>query len=151
MPADTNPAEPTSGPNTAIDTVERFLFALQDSDLDTALSLVDDDLEYTNVSLPTLHGKRALDRAFRPLLGRAGFRVHFHHVAAEGDVVLTERTDALVLGPVTWQFWVYGRFELVDERITVWRDSFDWGDLLIGLVRGVAALRFPALARRWPA
>lgn len=131
-------------------TVRSFLEALEAEDLDAALDLVDEDLVYTNVSLPTLRGREALARAFRPLLGRAGFRVHFHNVASDGPVVLTERTDALILGPVHWQFWVYGRFEVVDGRITVWRDSFDWRDVIVGLVRGGAAVAFPAVGRRWP-
>ena len=71
-------------------------------------------------------------------------------VGAEGDVVLTERTDALVIGPVVWQFWVYGRFEIVDGRIAVWRDSFDYADVTVGLVRGLLGVKWPALGRRWP-
>lgn len=131
-------------------TVRSFLEALEAEDLDAALDLVDEDLVYTNVSLPTLRGRDTLDRAFRPLLGRGGFRVHFHNVASDGDVVLTERTDALILGPVHWQFWVYGRFEVVDGRITVWRDSFDWADVTVGLLRGVIGIWLPTVARRWP-
>lgn len=130
--------------------VRDFLEALADNDLDAALRLVADDLEYTNVPLPTLHGRDRLDRAFRPLLGRFGFRVHFHNVAESDGVVLTERTDALLLGPVVWQFWVYGRFEVVEGKITVWRDSFDYADLIVGLVRGILGVWWPKLARRWP-
>ena len=131
-------------------TVREFLLALEAADIDAALELVADDIAYTNVPYPTLHGRRRLERAFRPLGGRMGFRVAFHHVTADGGVVLTERTDALVLGPVHWQFWVYGRFEVVDGRIAVWRDSFDHADLLVGLVRGVLGAWLPALGRRWP-
>ena len=85
------------------------------------------------------------------MLGRGGFRVHFHAVVVEGGVVITERTDALVFGSVVWQFWVYGRFEVVDGRITVWRDSFDFADLTVGLVRGLLGAVWPTFARRWPA
>jgi limonene-1,2-epoxide hydrolase len=81
---------------------------------------------------------------------RLGFRVHFHNIAAEGDVVLTERTDELAFGPVVARIWVWGRFELRDGRIAVWRDSFDWLDSTIGLARGVAALASPSLNRPWP-
>lgn len=133
-----------------IQLVEDFLFALQAEDLDGALELVTEDLAYTNVSVPTLHGRRRLDRAFRPLLGRGGFRVHFHHIAADGNIVLTERTDAIVVGPVQCTFWVYGRFEIRDGQIAVWRDSFDYRDVAVGLIRGVLGAFVPALARPWP-
>ena len=54
-----------------------------------------------------------------------GFEVKFHRIAAEGNAVLTERTDALVFGPLRLQFWVCGVFEVHDGRITLWRDYFD--------------------------
>jgi limonene-1,2-epoxide hydrolase len=130
--------------------VRDFLEAMAREDLDAALALLDDDVAYTNVSLPTIHGRRAVGRVFQPLLGRAGFKVHFHSVMSEGGTVLTERTDALLLGPVHWQFWVYGRFEVRNGKITVWRDSFDWLDMNVGLVRGLLGVVVPGLRRRWP-
>lgn len=130
--------------------VRRFLEAMEAGDVDGALALVDEGIEYTNVPLPPIRGRDRLARVLRPLQGRVGFRVHFHNVAASDGIVLTERTDALVLGPVHWQFWVYGRFEVVDGRITVWRDSFDQVDLLVGVVRGLLAVAWPAAGRRWP-
>lgn len=134
----------------AEEVVRRFLEALEAGDVDGAMGLVAEDIEYTNVPMPPLRERHRLDKLFRSFSDRAGFRVHFHNVAADGGTVLTERTDALLLGPVHWQFWVYGRFEVVDGQITVWRDSFDFADLLIGLVRGLLALVWPAAARRWP-
>ena len=76
--------------------------------------------------------------------------MHFHTIAASGNTVLTERTDALIFGPIEQRIWVYGRFELTDGKITLWRDSFDWLDLLIGLARGLAGAIIPALNRPWP-
>lgn len=129
--------------------VRAFLGALERKDLDAALALVTDDLVYTNVSLPTIHGRARLDRLARPLVGRSwfGFEAYLHTVAVEGDRVLTERTDALVTGPVRSQFWVYGRFEVRDGLIAVWRDSFDWGDITVGTLRGVLGAVVPALGR----
>lgn len=108
---------------------------------------------YTNVSLPTIRGRARVDRLFRPALekGWGGFRVHFHSIATSGHTVLTERTDALIFGPIEQRFWVYGRFDVIDGRITLWRDSFDWLDLLVGLIRGLAGALLPALNRPWPA
>lgn len=147
--------KPPSSPDLTATTVARsFLEQLEAGDLDRALDLLADDVVYTNVSLPTIHGRGDVERAFRATLGRMSFRVHFHALGCDENdrsVVLTERTDALVFGPVSVQFWVYGRFEVRDGRITVWRDSFDWGDVLMGLARGLVGAAIPAVRRRWPA
>jgi limonene-1,2-epoxide hydrolase len=129
-----------------------FLEALARSDLDTALGLITDDLVYTNVSLPTIHGRARFERLGRPLLrpGRMGFDVRLHHVATEGNVVLTDRTDELNFGRFAARFWVYGRFTIRDGRIAVWRDSFDWLDVMAGNLRGLAGMVSPALNRKMP-
>jgi limonene-1,2-epoxide hydrolase len=130
-----------------------FLRALAASDVDTALGFVDDDLVYANVTLPTLYGKDRLERIARPFLrpDRMGFNVHFNHVATEGEsVVLTDRIDELNFGRFASRFWVYGRFVVHDAKITVWRDSFDWLDVTIGNLRGLAGLVWPGLNRRMP-
>jgi limonene-1,2-epoxide hydrolase len=134
-----------------VNVVRAFLAAFEDGRFDDALALVDDDIVYTNVSLPAIRGKARLQRGLR-LWQRsgAGFRVHFHTIAATGSTVLTERTDAIVVGPVEQRFWVYGRFEVRDGRITVWRDSFDWFDISVGVLRGIAGAISPRLNRRWP-
>lgn len=149
--ADMADAHARAGDVVGADTVvRRFLEALEAEDVDAALALVADDVEYANVPLPPLVGRDRLGQAFRLLLGRLGFRVHFHNVAVSDGTVLTERTDALELGSVHWQFWVYGRFEVVDGHITVWRDSFDYADLTVGLVRGLLGAVWPSAGRRWP-
>jgi limonene-1,2-epoxide hydrolase len=129
--------------------VQSFLLALQAEDVDAAVALLADDVQWINVSLPTVRG-RSVERVLRGLEGRAGFRVHVFNVAAEGDVVLTERTDAIRLGRFEQRFWVWGRFEVRDGRITIWRDSFDWLDFTVSALRGAAGVVAPALNRRWP-
>ncbi|NOX30257.1 MAG: limonene-1,2-epoxide hydrolase [Actinobacteria bacterium] len=150
-----DPVTSTSSPQATSSTVtvRGLLESLQAGDLDQALSLLDEQVVYSNVSLPTVHGRNGVERLFRPTLGRMGFRVFFHAIGtdeADSGVVLTERTDALVFGPVSIQFWVYGRFEIRDGFITLWRDSFDWSDMLMGLFRGVAGVALPFVRRSWP-
>lgn len=147
MEATATSSPPVSSPSAI---VVEFLEALQRKDPDGALELLADDAQWINVSLPTIRPKRRIERIFRLLDGPSHFRVHFHNVAEEDGVVLTERTDALGLGRFEQRFWVYGRFELRDGKIAVWRDSFDWLDLSISLVRGLAGIVSPALNRRWP-
>jgi len=128
-----------------IRTVESFLAALADADLDTAAAVLAEDVVYQNVGLPTIHGRRATIGVFRRMTGRAGFDVKTHRIAADGAAVLTERTDVLTLGPLRLQFWVCGVFEVHHGRITLWRDYFDFLDMFKATLRAVAATVFPAL------
>jgi limonene-1,2-epoxide hydrolase len=132
--------------------VDRFLTLLAAGDLDQAVDLLAQDVTYTNVSLPTVHGRDAVRRLVRLTLGRAAasFEVYTHHIGAAGDVILTERTDVLSLGPLRVQFWVYGRFEVRRGEIAVWRDSFDWLNVTGATIRGLLGTVLPPLRARPP-
>jgi limonene-1,2-epoxide hydrolase len=132
------------------DVVVSMLEALEAKDLDGVEALLADEAVWINVSLPTVRGKERIMRILRGLAGQSRFRVYFHTVADDGEVVLTERTDALGFGRFEQRFWVYGRFEVRDGQITVWRDSFDWGDMIVSLIRALAGVLSPGLNRRWP-
>jgi limonene-1,2-epoxide hydrolase len=117
--------------------VETFLYALQDEDFDTAEALVSEGLIWQNVGWTKL---------FRSGEGRAGLEVKIHHIATDGSSVLTERTDALIFGPLRLQFWVCGSFDVQDGRITVWRDYLDAFDFFVKApLRGLAAIVVPSL------
>lgn len=134
---------------TSSEVVREFLETLQANDLVGAMKFLTDDAVWINVSLPTVRSKRKIEGLLRVLDG-GSFRVHFHNIAEQGDVVLTERTDAIGLGRFEQRFWVYGRFELRDGKIAVWRDSFDWGDILVSLLRAAFGVISPRLNRAWP-
>ena len=127
-------------------TVENFLYAVQDEDFDAADSLLADHIVWQNVGLPTLRGRQRIVKLMRQGQGRLGFEVKIHRIAAEGNVVLTERTDALIVGPVRLQFWVCGTFEVHGGRITLWRDYFDMFDIFVKApLRAIAGLVVPSL------
>lgn len=128
--------------------VETFLYALQDEDFDTVDRLLADGIEWQNVGFPTIRGRERIVGLMRRGQGRLGFEVKIHRIAGEGSAVLTERTDALVFGPIRIQFWVCGAFEVHGGRITLWRDYFDTLDFLKGTVRGLIATVFPSLRPR---
>jgi len=117
-------------------TVHAFFAAMSDGAFKQALTLVDDRIVWRNTSLPTVRGKlakrviRGMDRKWM------GFRADFHHIAADGNIVLTRRTDYLRVGPLEIDFWVCGTFELNDGRIVLWDDYFSWTNVLGGTVRG---------------
>lgn len=141
----TDPSTPTpttTASSPEVEVVLAFLGHLEELDLDAAASLLADDAVYQNVPLPADKGKRAVERTLRRMLSvGSGFRVVNHNVAAEGPIVLTERTDVLSIGKgrfrVDAAFWVCGTFEVHDGRITLWRDRFDWVDFLLAWPRGV--------------
>jgi limonene-1,2-epoxide hydrolase len=125
--------------------VETFLYALQDEDFDTAEDAMADTIAWQNVGFPTIRGRGRIMKLFRRGEGRFGFEVKIHRIAAEGNAVLTERTDALIIGPLRLQFWVCGVFEVHAGRITLWRDYFDMFDFAKATLRGVIATVFPSL------
>ena len=126
-------------------TVEGFLNALQDEDFEAAEAALDDNLVYENVGLPTIRGRARAIKLFRQMEGRAAFEVKIHRMAADGAAVLTERTDALIVGPLRLQFWICGVFEVHNGRITLWRDYFDFFDMFKATVRGLAGVIVPSL------
>ena len=67
---------------------------------------------WQNVGWLTLQGRARIVKILRRGQGRVGFEVKIHRIAADGDTVLTERTDAIVIGPLRLQFWVCGVFEV---------------------------------------
>lgn len=132
-------------------TVEGFLAAMAAGDAAGAAAFVDEDILYVNVGLPAIRGRRGVQKVLA-MLERpgAGFEVYLHATSTEGNVVLTERTDVILLGQARIQFWVWGRFEVVDGKITLWRDSFDFLDLLRANVRGVLGVVVPSLRPQPP-
>jgi limonene-1,2-epoxide hydrolase len=120
-----------------IEVVEAFLRSLERLDIEAAVALLDPAVEYQNVPLPAARGIDAVEKQLR-LLARygKGFEAVEHNIAANGPVVLTERTDILSIGPIDAAFWVCGTFEVRDGKIILWRDRFDFVDFLLSWVRG---------------
>jgi limonene-1,2-epoxide hydrolase len=128
-----------------IRTVEGFLNALQEEDFEAIDAALADDLVYENVGLSRIRGGRRTAKMLSRMEGRVSFEVKIHRIAGDGAAVLTERTDALIFGPLRIQFWACGIFEVHDGRITLWRDYVDVYDMFKGFVRGLAALMIPSL------
>jgi|SRR5699024_6792447 len=130
----TTAATSRPGPITA---VRSFLRALENLDVDHAMSYAAPHMVYQNVPLPAARGPEAVDKQLRAMTTYGtGFRADIHNIAANGGTVLTERTDTLHIGAWHAEFWVCGTFEVADGRITLWRDYFDWSTLLVSGARG---------------
>jgi limonene-1,2-epoxide hydrolase len=133
--------------------VERFLQLLAVGEIDAAADVLSADVVYTNVSLPTIHGRERVRAFARATLGRqgAGFEVYLHGISSRGKTVLTERTDVLTFGPLRIQFWVCGRFDVEDGQIVGWRDYFDWLAFSVATARGLLGMLLPPLRAKAPA
>lgn len=123
--------------DTSTELVTRFLDAMGRLDAEEALALLADDVVYHNVSLPAARGKETVAKQLR-LLAKylSGFEAINHRIVGDGATVLTERTDIIRIGRFEASFWVCGTFEVRDGKITLWRDYFDWGNLLAGSAAG---------------
>lgn len=141
-----------SGDAADIALVTRFLDLTAVGDVDAAADLLAPDVLYTNVGLPSIRGRERVRKLAGAALagGPLGFEVYIHNTSADSGVVLNERTDVLTLGPWRTQFWVYGRFEVRDGLITVWRDSFDYLNITLASLRGLAGIFVPALRAKPP-
>ncbi len=140
------PASADAAPTDPQAVTEALLAALMASDLDAAIELLDPGVHYVNVGLPAINGAKKVRRAFKGLTRPdVSFEVYLHAISADGPVVLTERTDVIVLGPLRLQFWVMGRFDVHDGRITLWRDGFDQWDILKAVGRGLLGIAVPGL------
>lgn len=133
---DTGPADDVTATTEPVEVVGRFLDALQGGDTDGAIDLLAPDAIWHNVPFPPARGRDTIARQLRGLdRYDMAFEVRMHNIAGNGPVVLTERTDILSVGRVGGEFWVCGTFEVHDGLITIWRDRFDFVDVLAGTVR----------------
>lgn len=109
------------------DVVTAFLQAIGRRDFDAAFALVTDDLEYDNVPVPAIHGAaqaRSWLENFLALVEEIDWQVH--RLIADGDVVVTERTDRFRITGRWIDLPVAGVFEVRDGKIALWRDYFDF-------------------------
>ena len=125
---------------TPIEIITDFIAAWDRYDLEAVYSFMAEDVEWTDMPLSTVNGidqVRAKMDAF-PGVEACGFETHF--IAANGNNVLTERTDWFQMKGKKRTLRVMGTFELnEDGKIAKWRDYFDsaefgreFGDLAEG-------------------
>jgi limonene-1,2-epoxide hydrolase len=120
--------------------VRSFLEHLARKETDAALALLDDEVVWRNTGLPAFEGRR-VHAMLRDMESRGvGFEVRWKHVAADGDTVLTDRTDVIGMGPWETSFGVRGTFEVRDGKIVLWDDAFSWLELLGSGVVGLARI-----------
>jgi len=110
----------------ALATVNAFIAAIERQDVEAAVALLADDCEYDNVPMGAVHGPAAVRDILGPMLERCT-EVDWPvaRQAADGNLVFNERQDRFLMANGWVELPVAGVWEVVDGRITLWRDYFD--------------------------
>ncbi|MCZ8133303.1 MAG: nuclear transport factor 2 family protein [Steroidobacteraceae bacterium] len=114
-----------AGTRTPLDTVHAFLAAWNANDMDAVVACLHEDVLYHNVPMEPIRGREAV-RAYLARIG--GFEWvdwKLQAIAANGNTVLTERSDDFGLRGRTIRLPVMGAFEVEVGLIRAWRDYFD--------------------------
>jgi len=109
-----------------LELVRSFCAAFSRRDTDEILDYFSEDAVYHNMPMPPVRGRAAI-RTVLDMFLKPSESVEFVvlHIAAEGDVVLTERLDRFVIGGRNVELPVCGVFEVQGGKVTAWRDYFD--------------------------
>jgi len=106
--------------------VRDFCAAWVARDQQRILDAFTDDGIYHNIPMQPAVGKDAIKGLLGMILAPASdVKFEITHMAADGDVVLTERIDTFVMGGKTVTLPVMGAFEVRGGKIAAWRDYFD--------------------------
>ena len=120
-----------------IDVVRDFCATWGKGDLDAIIEFFTDDAVYHNIPVAPVTGKQAIRdtiAGFTAGVDSVEFRVL--NIAADGNVVLTERVDAFITPAVTIELPVMGTFEVEGDKIAAWRDYFDLNQFMSQLPQG---------------
>lgn len=112
-------------------TIEAFIGHWNSYDLEAMLALCADDVVWHNIPMEPIAGKPAFRAAVEGfMVNIAGCEWVVHAIAANGNIVLTERSDGFTFKDGRRAaIRVMGTFELnASGQITAWRDYFDMGE-----------------------
>jgi limonene-1,2-epoxide hydrolase len=106
--------------------VNEFMARVVRMDLDAACELVSDDVEYDNVPMGKVYGPDGIKGVLAQMVGMLDeLDWVIHRQVAAGSLVLNERLDRFGKDGKWIELPVAGVFEVIDGRITLWRDYFD--------------------------
>jgi limonene-1,2-epoxide hydrolase len=106
--------------------VDEFIAKVTSDDLDGAMELLADDVEYDNVPMGKNHGRDATRTFLEQMAGLDEIEFVILNQTATGNVVMNERVDRFRLGEKWMDLPVAGVFVVNDDGlITLWRDYFD--------------------------
>ena len=100
---------------TPTQTIEAFIAAWDAYDLEKIYSFMAEDIEWTDMPLSTVKGIDQVRAKMDMFPGGEACGFDTHHIAANGNIVLTERTDWFQMKGKKRTIRVMGTFELNDE------------------------------------
>ncbi len=111
---------------TPLETVNAFIRTLEANDLDAACALVAPDCEYDNVPMIKVFGPEGVKSILAPMFADCTeIEWVVHREAESGTTVFNERLDRFKMSHGWLELPVNGVWEVVDGKITLWRDYFD--------------------------
>ena len=112
--------------NDAETIVRNFCAAFSRRNIEEILGYFAADAVYHNIPVDPLTGKDAIKNMIGMFTtGVDKIEFQMRHIAANGDVVLTERLDVFTYPDKIVSLPVMGTFEIKDGKIAAWRDYFD--------------------------
>ncbi|SIN62634.1 limonene-1,2-epoxide hydrolase [Parasphingorhabdus marina DSM 22363] len=117
-----------------------FIDAWNRLDYDAIYAAMADDIFYHNIPMEPCEGIGAVRAFFDGSgMGSDGAEWIVHHIAADGDTVLTERTDKFRINGEWIAIRVMGTFEMENGKIAKWRDYFDLAEFQNEMARVMGA------------
>lgn len=110
----------------AIKIVTDFISSWKSVDVEHILSFLADDVFYHNIPMEPLNGIAATRAFFQSMGNMESADWQVLNIAANGNVVLTERVDNFVISGKRLSLPVMGVFEIENGKIKAWRDYFDF-------------------------
>ena len=108
-----------------IDCVRSFCRAWSGPDLDAEIAHLADNILYHNIPMEPLEGVAAVAQYLRSAGPFDSCEWELVSIAADGDMVLTERVDRMTVRGRPISLRVMGAFLIEAGRIREWRDYFD--------------------------
>jgi limonene-1,2-epoxide hydrolase len=106
--------------------VRDFCAAASTRDPAVLRAFFSDDVVYHNIPMAPAEGIEATMAVIDMFLGMCeALEFEVRHVASDGTTVLTERIDIFTIKGKSAPLPVMGAFDVVDGKITAWRDYFD--------------------------
>lgn len=108
------------------ETVTAFIRAIEQRDIDQAVSFTSPEISYENMPIEPIVGHAGLRATLEMFLSPAksvDWQILTQYEV--GDVVINERLDRFEIGSGWLELPIAGVFKVHDGLITLWRDYFD--------------------------